>query len=528
VAILCTVEGIMKTYNCFVEGVHVNNNEWSYVIEPDFFMSNPASAIRLKRRLDRGDDSDLLDQKLVLGRIGLASPQDCQKANSAAREACGVWAQRSRKFREQIVVAMHNRIVERSQEYIMSLVNDGHPRNLAAWEVSGVIAGGGQGMFDVLSAFMGFSIETPIGLNQVERRPDGVVAIVLPRNAAGANAAMALPILAAGNSVIMKAPRNHSYAAAWLFHEVILPVLDEFKIDEPVCQFLCCHPRMAIDSWLNSKEIDDIFFIGSSERGKELEIECVRRGIKPILELSGNDPIVVWRDADVRNAAKAAAECYMGSAQICIVPKVAFVHHKVIKEFLEYLRIYSLNYKPQKISKPGSFLAPVGNSKGMLDALELVHEEGGNLLFGGQRLNDFGERDKYGVFFEPAAALYSIQTACRSHIVLEETFFPLLPIVNIDERDESECMRAVEYLLRLTKHRLRMSIWSTDMSFCKWLSSIPLGFGTIKINSSHTEFIAGLPTQGGRGASADVHGEANYPFLRTSHLEATVWRGIVE
>ena len=66
------------------------------------------------------------------------------------------------------------------------------------------------------------------------------------------------------------------------------------------------------------------------------------------------------------------------------------------------------------------------------------------------------------------------------------------------------------------------------MSFCKWLSSIPLGFGTIKINSSHTEFIAGLPTQGGRGASADVHGEANYPFLRTSHLEATVWRGIVE
>ena len=162
-----------------------------------FFMSNPASAIRLKRRLDRGDDSDLLDQKLVLGRIGLASPQDCQKANSAAREACGVWAQRSRKFREQIVVAMHNRIVERSQEYIMSLVNDGHPRNLAAWEVSGVIAGGGQGMFDVLSAFMGFSIETPIGLNQVERRPDGVVAIVLPRNAAGANAAMALPILAA-------------------------------------------------------------------------------------------------------------------------------------------------------------------------------------------------------------------------------------------------------------------------------------------------------------------------------------------
>jgi hypothetical protein len=63
----------------------------------------------------------------------------------------------------------------------------------------------------------------------------------------------------------------------------------------------------------------------------------MRRARGVPLELSGNDAVVVWEDADLETAVAAMCECFYGPSQICMVPKQAIVHPDVADELFAHL-----------------------------------------------------------------------------------------------------------------------------------------------------------------------------------------------
>ena len=99
------------------------------------------------------------------------------------------------------------------------------------------------------------------------------------------------------------------------------------------------------------------------ERGLELERECVARGKKPILELAGNDCVVVWADADLDRAVEALTECFYGSGQICMVPNQVVAHPAIADALCDKLAAAAATDPARLPGGPGVLLSPVLRSE---------------------------------------------------------------------------------------------------------------------------------------------------------------------
>jgi delta 1-pyrroline-5-carboxylate dehydrogenase len=66
---------------------------------------------------------------------------------------------------------------------------------------------------------------------------------------------------------------------------------------------------------------------------------------------------------------------------------------------------------------------------------------------------------------------------------------------------------------------LRNSVWARAELVVERLVARIVNGGQLKVNDSHIGFLPYLPTHGGTGLTGGVFGEANYPVLRTSHLQ---------
>src|SRR6185312_17382431 len=105
------------------------------------------------------------------------------------------------------------------------------------------------------------------------------------------------------NTVVVKAPKTAPLGVMFLLHEVALPVLEAHGVPAGSINVVCGYSKQILRTWIESPLADDVMFFGDSRTGMRVAQDCVAHGRKPILELSGNDAFVVWRDADVDRAA---------------------------------------------------------------------------------------------------------------------------------------------------------------------------------------------------------------------------------
>ena len=155
-----------------------------------------------------------------------------------------------------------------------------------------------------------------------------------PQNAPAPSAALSVLALMAGNAVVVRAPRSIALSTMYILRELVGPLLDELGAPPGTVNGLCGTPQRMIRRWLDSPLVNDIFYFGGSDEGLRFQLDCVASGKKPILELAGNDGLVVWADADLDLAAEAITECFYGSGQICMVPNYVVAHPAVADELL--------------------------------------------------------------------------------------------------------------------------------------------------------------------------------------------------
>ncbi len=182
---------------------------------------------------------------------------------------------------------------------------------------------------------------------------------------------------------------------------------------------------------IRDKRLPMISFTGSTKMGRRVAEVVSKRFGKTILELGGNNAIIVDRSADMELVVPAIAFGAVGTAgQRCTSTRRILVQSDISEILIEHL----LNvYKQVNIGDPlkkETLMGPLVNKyavESYLNAIEVIKESGGEILYGGKSIFDSG------YFVEPTIA------KVRNHwqIVQDETFAPILYIIEFDELEDA-------------------------------------------------------------------------------------------
>jgi aldehyde dehydrogenase (NAD+) len=183
---------------------------------------------------------------------------------------------------------------------------------------------------------------------------------------------------------------------------------------------------------LNDARIPLVSFTGSTAVGRHVAEAVSKRFGRTILELGGNNAIIVAEDADLDLASRAILFGAVGtSGQRCTSTRRIIAQKKIAKELTDRL---VKAYKQIRIGDPlddQTLMGPLVNAGAVNDmfaALEQVKKQGGQILTGGNKLPEKGP-----MFVEPTIVKMPAQT----DIVKEETFAPVLYILEYDRFEDA-------------------------------------------------------------------------------------------
>ena len=183
---------------------------------------------------------------------------------------------------------------------------------------------------------------------------------------------------------------------------------------------------------LNDARIPLVSFTGSTKVGRHVSETLGRRFGNTILELGGNNAIIVAEDADLNMAVRAILFGAVGTAgQRCTSTRRIIMHKGIADELTK--RLVDA-YQQVPIGDPADetqLMGPLVNPRAvedMFQALEHVKEQGGEILTGGEKREDIGPN-----FVEPTIVKMPAQTA----IIKDETFAPILYLLEYGDLDEA-------------------------------------------------------------------------------------------
>lgn len=268
----------------------------------------------------------------------------------------------------------------------------------------------------------------------------------------------------AGNCVVMKHASNvpqTSLALEELFKNAGFPdgVFESLLISSS-----------QVESIINDDRIAMVTLIGSDKAGSSVAC-CAGKAIKKtVMELGGSDPMIVMPDADITEAAKAAAYSRLRNAgQSCNAAKRFIVHRDVVDEFTKVLtEEFSKEVIGDPTDRTTTFgpVATEGSLSEVHDQVTKSVEMGAKIITGGQRHGD------KGYFYEPTIL---VDVHEDMPVMKEECFGPVAPVFSCN---------SIEEAIQVANHSpygLGSSIWTKDMELAK--SLIPqIEAGNVYIN----------------------------------------------
>ncbi|GAB3476413.1 aldehyde dehydrogenase [Amycolatopsis cihanbeyliensis] len=466
-----------------------------------------------------GGEDEVHAHRHVLGSCALSTAEHGEAALRAAADAAPRWLAVPLARRLAMVSVIRDRFLARRAELGAILRAEGCPGVLVEAQFNSVLCSYDDTAFQEFHSLMYREWERGGRRLVLRRNPDGVVCVDPPFNTplTGVFACLAL---VAGNTMVVRVPQSCPMSLSYALHEIVLPALESCGAPPGTLNILCGDYEVHMPQWLNSPLVDSIFYFGSSENGIALERKCLEKGKKAILELAGNDGVLVWRDADLDRAAEALVESFYASGQVCMVPRYVLAHPAIADDLLARVRAAAAELRPGDPDEEHTMLSPVLRTTAFFRCLGDALATGAAKVCGGERIGLDGNPDPEGLFLEPTVIrVDGLEGARELAAVREETFYPLLSVVVPEEApDDSLLERAITFV-NGNKYGLRNSLWARDERVIdRFVASVTNG-GLLKVNDSHLATVPYLSTHGGTGLSGGAHGEANYPFLRASRLQ---------
>jgi len=511
---------LMLEFPLFIGGRDVDTGRYEYQPYIEKMLVDPEYTSFVVKSLKRGKAAGR-SSEYIYGKYCIGDTEHFNDAIKAADSASKIYKTFNVDKRAKIVFDIHNKLKQCKEQFVEMLVTEGHPRRLAEWEFSGMLKGTAPETVN----FCRMNLEAFIGRDENEdiflyRKPDGVVCIATPKNAPSSISVIGVYALMAGNAIVVKPPLSIPISTIFFWRDIINKSAIENGAPEGVVNIVIGNSQKVMQSWLDSPLVNDILYIGDSTKGIELGKEIYSRGKKPILELSGNDKIFIWEDASLDEATNALLQSFYGSAQICMVPKMAFIHQEIYSKFMNVFLEKVRSLKPGLPSDTDTVLSPVGKLAEFGKVLRDALEKGGKLVCGGNRINHCGVKDEQGIFLEPTIMEFSdSQVSTNIRCLTEENFYPLLPVIKVTGGDNKEIFEKMIDFTALDGFGLRISVWTTSTDYIDKFSTNIMHGGIIRINSSHIGFSLYLSNNGGTGKSGGPFGEMAYIWQKTTHMQ---------
>jgi acyl-CoA reductase-like NAD-dependent aldehyde dehydrogenase len=321
------------------------------------------------------------------------------------------------------------------------------------------------------------------------RRPLGVVGLITPWNFPAAIPAWkTAPALVYGNTVVLKvaqeAPLTGLHLAA---------ALDEAGIPDGVFNLVIGRGSEVGTPLVRHPEVRAISFTGSVAVGHQVREEATALGKRVQLELGGQNPLIVMRDAALDRAVEAAyAGAFWSAGQKCTATRRIYVEAPVYDEFRQRLLDRIESGKVGDPADPETEVGPLVNEKQLNDVLDAVKQgkhEGGTIIAGGERVDD----EAYLL----APTLFE-DVADEAMLSREEVFGPVTSLYRFDTLDEAiDRANAVKY--GLSASIFTASLEATQ-EFVKRLDA-----GLLHVNSQTAGADVHVPFGGIKGSGFGPH-----------------------
>ncbi len=387
------------------------------------------------------DDGELITSHTpadnqVLAKVRMATPAQFDDIVKEANEAFKEWRKVTPPERGEIIRQIGLKLRE-YKETLGALVS------LESGKIYQEGMGEVQEMIDMADFCVGQS-RMLYGKTMASERPDhrmfeqwhpmGPVAIITAFNFPVAVYSWnTFNAIIAGDPVIWK-PSEKSSLCAVAVQNLIESVLKENDVPKGVFNLAVGDSRIG-EKITADNRIPIVSATGSVAMGKKVGPAVQARLGRPILELGGNNGIIISQHGDLDMALRAVLFGAVGTAgQRCTTTRRLIIHKSVYEDFKQKL----LNtYKQLRIGHPldeDTIVGPVidqGSIDTFKNALKTVETQGGKITHGGEQVTVKGCEN--GFYLNPAIAEVSPDTP----IVREETFGPLLYLMQYEDFDEA-------------------------------------------------------------------------------------------
>ena len=337
-------------------------------------------------------------------------------------------------------------------------------------------------------------------------QPLGVVGIVTSYNFPVAvwawNSALAM---AAGDVVVWK-PSSKTPITALATQKIIADVLVKNNVPEGVCNLIVAKSSVMGDNFLADKRVNLLSVTGSTAVGKRVGGIVGKRLGKTILELGGNNAVIMTPDANIPMAVASTVFGTVGTAgQRCTSTRRIIIHEDIYDEVRDKMvaAYHKIESKVGNALDENFLVGPLIDEHSVTlfrNAVAQVEKEGGKVLFGGQKLE--GPGFESGNYVMPCIA----EAENHFEIVQEETFAPIVYLIKYS----GDVMNAIE-IQNDVPQGLSSCIFTDNVREAELFTSVAgsdCGIANVNVGTSGAEiggaFGGEKDTGGGRESGSDA------------------------
>src|SRR5574344_1302525 len=445
----------------------------------------------------------------VISRQPEGTEEDAAAAVDAAQKAQLKWEKIAATERGQWLTKIATGIRKHSEEFADIIVREGGKTQALAKVEVAVTA-------DYFDYMAGWALRYEGEIIQSDRtneniflfkKPIGVTAGILPWNFPFfLIARKAAPALVTGNTIVLK-PSQLTPENAYVFAQIV----EEVGLPAGVFNIINGRGSVIGNALASNPKVGMVSLTGSVSAGQQIMLAAAPNITKVSLELGGKAPAIVLPDADLDLAVNSIiASRVINTGQVCNNAERVYVHKsvkdKVIEKMFEGLKKVKVG-NPSEIADLDMGPLVEANALKTVEAkIDNAIKQGCKLLCGGHRIGS------KGYFIEPTLLVDAKQ---EMDIIQQETFGPVLPIVEYNDIDEAITMA------NDCEYGLTSSVYTKDLDMAfKMMRS--LKFGETYFNRENFEAMQGFHAgwrKSGIGGADGKHGLEEYLQTHVVYLD---------
>ncbi len=445
------------------------------------------------------------------GDIPLAGAAEIDEAVAAARRAAPIWADMPRNERRDCMIRLAHLLRENADELAaLSTIDNGIP--IFTQQYGPHVAADSflynAGWTDKIGGDVVATWPAP-ALDYTLDEPYGVVAVIIPWNGPVYALGMVLgPVLAAGNTAVVKPPELAPYAAL-RFGELCL----EAGMPAGTVNIVPGGPEAGA-ALTSHRGVDKISFTGSGATAQRILASATPRMTPVQLELGGKSASIIFDDADLDAFTPLGLSGIINnSGQGCINASRLLVHASIYEQVLERLKHVADSLVIGDPTDHATIIGPVVDHRAVeriMGMIDRARGSGARLVAGGDRL---GGAMADGYYIAPTIFA---DVPHEAELSQHEVFGPVLAVTKFESEEEAIA------LANGTDFGLAAYVWTRDLQRAHRTAK-RLVAGNIWVNG-----FTGIPTsapfggigQSGVGRLGGVHGIRE--FLRPKNI----WIGL--